>query len=91
MTFSPELEKKLRSFALRAHQLLNALDVSRTDIRLDDEGNPREVWMFPLSVESSGKPPVITREQVQAIEVALARIPIQGERYPEHQQRLVGR
>ena len=37
----PELEKKLRYFALRAHLLLNALDVSRTDIRLDEEGNPR--------------------------------------------------
>jgi len=38
---TPELEKKLRHLALRAHQLLNALDVSRTDIRLDHEGNPR--------------------------------------------------
>lgn len=37
----PELEKKLKHFAWRAHILLNALDVSRTDIRLDDEGNPR--------------------------------------------------
>jgi len=37
----PELDKKLKHFALRAHQLLFALDVSRTDIRLDDEGNPR--------------------------------------------------
>ncbi|MBK8421451.1 hypothetical protein [Candidatus Villigracilis saccharophilus] len=37
----PELEKKLKYFALRAHQLLNTLDVSRTDIRLDEEGNPR--------------------------------------------------
>jgi len=37
----PELEKKLKYFALRAHQLLYALDISRTDIRLDDEGNPR--------------------------------------------------
>ncbi len=37
----PELEKKLKHFAYRAHFLLNALDVSRTDIRLDDEGNPR--------------------------------------------------
>jgi len=36
-----ELEKKLKHFALRAHQLLYALDVSRTDIRLDEEGNPR--------------------------------------------------
>jgi len=37
----PELEKKLKYYALRAHQLLNALDVSRTDIRLDKDGNPR--------------------------------------------------
>jgi D-alanine-D-alanine ligase len=37
----PELEKKLRHFALRAHLVLNALDVSRTDIRLDKDGNPR--------------------------------------------------
>ena len=37
----PELEKKLKYFAVRAHQLLYALDVSRTDIRLDEEGNPR--------------------------------------------------
>jgi D-alanine-D-alanine ligase len=36
----PELEKKLKSLALRAHQLLYTLDVSRTDIRLDDKGNP---------------------------------------------------
>jgi len=37
----PELEKKLKYFALRAHFLLNALDVSRTDVRLDAQGNPR--------------------------------------------------
>src|SRR5512139_3496241 len=37
----PELEKKLKYFALRAHFLLNTLDVSRTDIRLDEKGNPR--------------------------------------------------
>ena len=37
----PELEKKLKYFALRAHQLLYTLDVSRTDIRLDEDGNPR--------------------------------------------------
>ena len=40
-TVEPELEKKLKYFAHRAHSLLGALDVSRTDIRLDDEGNPR--------------------------------------------------
>jgi len=37
----PELEKKLKHLALRAHVLLNALDVSRTDIRLDKSGSPR--------------------------------------------------
>jgi len=37
----PELEKKLKNFALRAHLILNTLDVSRTDIRLDAQGNPR--------------------------------------------------
>jgi len=37
----PELEKKLKYLAIRAHQLINTLDVSRTDIRLDEEGNPR--------------------------------------------------
>jgi D-alanine-D-alanine ligase len=47
-TLEPELEKKLKSFALRAHQLLNALDVSRTDIRLDEEGNPRVIEINTL-------------------------------------------
>jgi len=37
----PELTKKLQHLALRAHIILGALDVSRTDIRLDAEGNPR--------------------------------------------------
>jgi D-alanine-D-alanine ligase len=37
----PELEKKLKYYALRAHIILNALDVSRTDVRLDPQGNPR--------------------------------------------------
>jgi D-alanine-D-alanine ligase len=37
----PELEKKLKHYAWRAHNVLGALDVSRTDIRLDDEGTPR--------------------------------------------------
>ncbi len=44
----PELEKKLKYFALRAHQLLNALDISRTDIRLDEEGNPRLIEINTL-------------------------------------------
>lgn len=37
----PELNRKLQHLARRAHTLLGALDVSRTDIRLDAEGNPR--------------------------------------------------
>ncbi|MGZ6347808.1 MAG: D-alanine--D-alanine ligase family protein [Anaerolineales bacterium] len=37
----PEMTKKLQYLAWRAHILLNALDISRTDIRLDAEGNPR--------------------------------------------------
>lgn len=37
----PELDRKLHYLAWRAHSLLGALDVSRTDIRLDAEGNPR--------------------------------------------------
>jgi D-alanine-D-alanine ligase len=37
----PELDRKLQYFARRAHTLLGALDVSRTDVRLDAEGNPR--------------------------------------------------
>jgi D-alanine-D-alanine ligase len=44
----PELAKKLKYLALRAHLLLNALDVSRTDIRLDDEGNPRLIEINTL-------------------------------------------
>jgi len=37
----PELAKKLQHLACRAHVVLGALDVSRTDFRLDAEGNPR--------------------------------------------------
>ncbi len=44
----PDLEKKLKSLALRAHQLLYTLDVSRTDIRLDEEGNPRLIEINTL-------------------------------------------
>lgn len=44
----PELDKKLKHLALRAHQLLNALDVSRTDIRLDKAGTPRLIEINTL-------------------------------------------
>lgn len=43
-----ELEKKLKHLAFRAHNILNVLDVSRTDIRLDDEGNPRLIEINTL-------------------------------------------
>ncbi len=45
---TPELDKKLKHLALRAHQLLYALDISRTDIRLDEEGNPRLIEINTL-------------------------------------------
>ena len=44
----PELEKKLHYLAWRAHFLLGALDISRTDIRLDAEGNPRLIEINTL-------------------------------------------
>jgi len=44
----PELAKKLHHLAWRAHFLLNALDVSRTDVRLDAEGSPRLIEINTL-------------------------------------------
>jgi D-alanine-D-alanine ligase len=44
----PELAKKLHRLAWRAHIVLGALDVSRTDIRLDAEGQPRLLEINPL-------------------------------------------
>ncbi|MBI2333274.1 MAG: hypothetical protein HYU84_14155 [Chloroflexi bacterium] len=44
----PELEKRLKHLAFRAHNILNVLDVSRTDIRLDEEGNPRLIEINTL-------------------------------------------
>ncbi len=37
---SPELTKKLQSLVVKAHMALKAIDVSRTDIRLNAEGEP---------------------------------------------------
>jgi D-alanine-D-alanine ligase len=37
----PELTRKLHRLAWRAHIVLGALDISRTDIRLDCDGQPR--------------------------------------------------
>lgn len=44
----PDLEKKLKHYAWRAHNVLGTLDVSRTDIRLDDEGAPRLIEINTL-------------------------------------------
>ncbi|MCB0117974.1 MAG: hypothetical protein KDD72_03015 [Anaerolineales bacterium] len=44
----PDLGKKLKHLAYRAHNILGALDVSRTDIRLDEEGNPRLIEINTL-------------------------------------------
>jgi D-alanine-D-alanine ligase len=37
----PFLAEKLQSLAIRAHLAVGAVDVSRVDIRLDADGNPR--------------------------------------------------
>ena len=44
----PKLEKKLYHLALRAHKILGALDVSRVDFRLDENGEPRLIEINPL-------------------------------------------
>jgi len=36
----PELAKKLQALAVKSHQAIKAIDVSRTDIRLNAEGQP---------------------------------------------------
>ncbi|MBE3117215.1 MAG: hypothetical protein IMZ50_00485 [Candidatus Atribacteria bacterium] len=44
----PELTKKLQRLAWRAHMVLGALDISRTDIRLGADGQPRLLEINPL-------------------------------------------
>jgi D-alanine-D-alanine ligase len=44
----PEFARKLQYLGWRAHLLLGALDVSRTDIRLDADGNPRLIEINTL-------------------------------------------
>jgi len=44
----PDLDKKLHHLAIRGHTILGALDVSRVDIRLDAEGQPRLIEINPL-------------------------------------------
>jgi len=43
-----ELARKMKRLALRAHNLLGALDVSRVDVRLDSAGQPCLIEINPL-------------------------------------------
>lgn len=44
----PVLMKKLQHYAWRAHQVLGTLDISRVDIRLDENGQPCLIEINPL-------------------------------------------
>jgi D-alanine-D-alanine ligase len=50
----PDLEKKLYHLALRGHTILGTLDVSRVDIRLDADGQPRLIEINPLPGLTAG-------------------------------------
>ena len=63
----PELEKKLKYFALRAHIILNALDVSRTDVRLDAQGNPRVMEINTLPGLTPGYSDLCLQSQAEGI------------------------
>jgi hypothetical protein len=42
--------------------------------QLDDMGQPRKVWMFPIKLKEEGTIPTVTDQQVRAIEERQARI-----------------
>ena len=44
----PELERELLHIGLQAHITIGALDVSRVDIRLDENGNPQLMEINPI-------------------------------------------
>ena len=44
----PELERELKRIGLQAHLALDALEISRVDIRLDAEGQPQLMEINPL-------------------------------------------
>lgn len=64
----PELEKKLQRLALRAHNIINALDVSRVDIRLDGEGNPRLIEINTLPGLTPGYSDLCLQAAAEGIE-----------------------
>ena len=45
---SPELTRKIQSMVVKAHMITKAIDISRTDIRLNDEGEPVLIEINPL-------------------------------------------
>lgn len=45
---SPELARKLQNLAVKAHMAIKAIDVSRTDIRLNAEGEPMLIELNSL-------------------------------------------
>jgi D-alanine-D-alanine ligase len=47
-TIEPELERALLYIGLQAHIALGTLDISRVDIRLDADGNPKLMEINPL-------------------------------------------
>ncbi len=50
----PQLKSELQDLAIRGHQAIGALDVSRLDIRLDAEGKPRLIEINSLPGLSPG-------------------------------------
>jgi D-alanine-D-alanine ligase len=44
----PELKAELQNLAIRAHQAIGALDISRVDMRLDAHGRPRLIEINTL-------------------------------------------
>ena len=63
----PELTKKLHRLAWRAHVVLGALDVSRTDIRLDSDGQPRLLEINPLPGLTPGYSDLCIQSNAQGI------------------------
>jgi D-alanine-D-alanine ligase len=51
---SPELAEELSDLAIRAHQAVGALDVSRIDLRLDEKGRPHLLEINTLPGMSPG-------------------------------------
>jgi len=64
----PKLEKRLYHLALRAHKILGALDVSRVDFRLDENGEPRLMEINPLPGLTPGYSDLCLEASVEGIQ-----------------------